>query len=421
VEGNIGGGAVTFTYAKEEGGEFSEKVPTEAGTYIVKASIAETDEGYLAAEATNVFVISPKTVSLAWKGIHNIYNVSAQAPTAAATNLVGEDTCDITVEGNGKDVGEYIASATKISNANYKLPDCVNQTFIIIEAQIEYASEGYAAMRDDQYHGITVNVKAPAGAVVKYGSEKGSYDFDESPEYKKEGSYTVYYQIKADNYRTVEGKENVLIMEKCPCEATGPEIWDGEDSGGSRFAPLKARSEKQGKDNITLKWDKVTGATQYVIYGNLCNSKGHAYYLKKLGVSDGTSFKVKQMAGKKLDKGRMHKFKVIAMDEDGKIIEKSAELHVATKGKKIKNYTGLKLITPKSGKITLKVGQAKQFKAKAKGKKVPKHVNVRYQSVDPDIAKITSNGKITAVAPGQCTVYAFTQNGIYKAIKVTVK
>ena len=59
VTGNAGNGAVTYTYAKQGGTEFSADVPTKAGSYTVKAAIAETDD-YLGSEATANFTIRHK-------------------------------------------------------------------------------------------------------------------------------------------------------------------------------------------------------------------------------------------------------------------------------------------------------------------------------------------------------------------------
>lgn len=57
VEGNVGGGQVTYTYAKKGSTEFTADVPTELGSYTVKASVPRTGH-YLAAEATADFTIA---------------------------------------------------------------------------------------------------------------------------------------------------------------------------------------------------------------------------------------------------------------------------------------------------------------------------------------------------------------------------
>ena len=61
VTGNTGNGQVTFTYKAEDAKDFTEDVPTVAGTYTVKATIAET-ANYLGNEATAEFTITPALI-----------------------------------------------------------------------------------------------------------------------------------------------------------------------------------------------------------------------------------------------------------------------------------------------------------------------------------------------------------------------
>jgi hypothetical protein len=58
VSGNLGNGDVTYTYkdAEDENAEFSTTVPTNVGSYIVKATVAESDN-YYGGTATNEFSI----------------------------------------------------------------------------------------------------------------------------------------------------------------------------------------------------------------------------------------------------------------------------------------------------------------------------------------------------------------------------
>jgi uncharacterized protein YjdB len=55
------------------------------------------------------------------------------------------------------------------------------------------------------------------------------------------------------------------------------------------------------------------------------------------------------------------------------------------------------------------------------GKKVKKHVGLRYESSNKKVASVNAKGLIQAKKPGKCSIYVFTQNGKYKAITVTVK
>jgi hypothetical protein len=328
----------------------------------------------------------------------------------------------VDVTGETSAAGEHKANAVLSGNSvdNYKLPKNSSVKFRNqAKGEIRYDSEGYEGVVNSKYHGITVKVRTPKEAKVTYGTSKKKCTLSKSPTYKKAGSYTVYYKIEAKNYETVTGKEIVRILERA--KSAAPDVLT--DLSGARFSKLKPRSDKQTQNSITLSWNKAKGAEMYVIYGNQCDSKGHAHYLKKLGEVKGkkSSFKVKHIDATKLNKGTMHKFCIVAYDEDGKILEKSATIHVTTTGSKWKNYDKVKLTAPKESKVTLKKKKTFTITAKAEGKKVRKHVDLRYESTNKRIATVSKKRVIKPVGKGTCKVNVYAQNGKYKAIEVTVK
>ena len=56
-----------------------------------------------------------------------------------------------------------------------------------------------------------------------------------------------------------------------------------------------------------------------------------------------------------------------------------------------------------------------------KGTKVKTHVKLRYESSNMKVATVSSTGKVKAEKKGTCFIYAYAQNGICKAVKVTVR
>lgn len=81
--------------------------------------------------------ITPKTVKLQWKNTSLTYNGKEQLPTATVNNLVDGDKCEITVDGaQHKNAGTYEATATKVSNQNYKLPEDVTTSYTIGKKQL---------------------------------------------------------------------------------------------------------------------------------------------------------------------------------------------------------------------------------------------------------------------------------------------
>jgi hypothetical protein len=187
------------------------------------------------------------------------------------------------------------------------------------------------------------------------------------------------------------------------------------DPRGSTFHLLRAKGAAASKSAVKLSWKKVSGAKAYVIYGNKC---GKASKFKKLDTVKGASF-----THKKLRKGTYYKYLVVAV-KDKAALAISKVIHVATDGGKAGNDKSVNT-SAKKGELTLKKGAGFSLKAKAvprsKKLKVVKHRAVAYDTSNPSVATVTSKGVIKAKGKGNCTVYAYAQDGACKAIKVKVK
>lgn len=197
------------------------------------------------------------------------------------------------------------------------------------------------------------------------------------------------------------------------------------DIKGSTFGRLKLRGWSKGKKAVLLRWTKTSGTSKYVLYGNQCNVKGKKFKYKKIKTFNAKTFKYipKKIAKKKLKKGTYYKFMIAAVDKYGKVIAVSKTVHVTTAGGKKGNDKSVKRITPKNGKLSLKLKKSKKSKVKEiRGKqKVARHRAVKWESSNTKIAKVTQKGKVTAKAKGKCTIWAYAQNGVYATFKVTVK
>jgi len=189
------------------------------------------------------------------------------------------------------------------------------------------------------------------------------------------------------------------------------------DPAGSAFAPLMLKSAKQGKTSVRLTWKKASGAVKYVIYGNVCGKKNK---FVRIASTKKLTYNVKKINKKTLKKSKYHKFIVTALDSSGKVVSTSKVIHVATRGKA--NYTKVKVSSKvKKNKLSLKKGKTFKLAGKAVGRKVTKHVGIRYESSKPEVAKVTGSGKVKGLKKGRCKIYAYAQNGVCTTISVTVK
>ena len=152
-------GAADSTYTTQE--------PGNAGTYVVRVTYPQNGD-YEASVVTAEFTIAQKEIGIQWGTTSFTYNGMAQAPTAAATGLVGADQCMITVEGAQKAVGIYTATAVSLSNPNYCLPQ--NGTTISFEIK---------AVSDKTATGLALNAglkvtQTGSSIGVKWGKVKGA-------------------------------------------------------------------------------------------------------------------------------------------------------------------------------------------------------------------------------------------------------
>ena len=140
-------------------------------------------------------------------------------------------------------------------------------------------------------------------------------------------------------------------------------------------------------------------------------------------LGNSSKFTVKKIS-KTLKKGTYHKFIVVAVDKNNKVISTSKVIHVATKGGKAGNYKTVRTqAAKKKNKVTLKKGKTFKLKAKAipqsANLKVSRHRGIIYESSNTGVAKVTKKGVIRAVGTGTCKIYAYAQDGRCRITTVT--
>ena len=187
------------------------------------------------------------------------------------------------------------------------------------------------------------------------------------------------------------------------------------------YSKLRLRIPTSTRTTNVLKWTKQTGADGYVIYGNLCNSKGKTYKLvKQVTIKDNTTT---SWIDTKLASGTYYKYYIKAYKlVDGKKvwIAKSKVVHSTTTGGK---YGNAKSVKVNKTSVSLTVGKTFSIKAEQvlKDKPIAGHQNIKYESGNSKVASVTSKGVIKAKKKGTCYIYVYAQNGMYKRIKVTVQ
>lgn len=194
------------------------------------------------------------------------------------------------------------------------------------------------------------------------------------------------------------------------------------------FRRLRACSVKQTKTSVTLQWNIIKDADGYFVYGNRCNTGTKSYKYRKLATITGGD--ISTWTQKDLKKGTYYKYVVKAYRlVNGKkvVTDTSISVHAVTGGGK---YGNAKVVSVTQignkknvSKITLKMGKTAQIKAKEvkKDKKIARHRKLCYESSNTKVATVTPDGLIRATGKGTCTIWVYAQNGVYKALKITVK
>lgn len=221
---------------------------------------------------------------------------------------------------------------------------------------------------------------------------------------------------------TEDGKitASIMITVKVPDEPTINKT--------TSFRRLRARSVKQTKTSVTLQWNIIKDADGYFIYGNRCNTGTKSYKYRKLATITGGD--ISTWTQKDLKKGTYYKYVVKAYRlVNGKkvVTDTSISVHVVTGGGKYGNAKAVSVTQignkKNVSKITLKMGKTAQIKAKEvkKDKKIERHRKLCYESSNTKVATVTPDGLIRATGKGTCTIWVYAQNGVYKALKITVK
>ena len=126
---------------------------TNAGTYTATATINEKNYVFASAQSTQ-FKISPKTITVSWKNTSFTYDATAHKPTAIANNVCTDDSVDVNVSGEQKNVGSYTATAT-INEKNYVFAATQACSFTIAKKQI---TANVAAAAKNKTYDATTNV-----------------------------------------------------------------------------------------------------------------------------------------------------------------------------------------------------------------------------------------------------------------------
>lgn len=175
-------------------------------------------------------------------------------------------------------------------------------------------------------------------------------------------------------------------------------------------------SAKSTQTSQTLTFAKMAGADGYLIYGAGIKEGDKLIKLAEIAAN------ITSYTQSKLEPATYYQYQVKAFRLiDGKkvTIATSKVVYAVTEG-----YADPIKVAADAKALTLKVGKTGKVTCRVilpKGTKMNElTTDLRYESSNKKLATVNSNGIIKAVAKGSCYIYAYTQNGVYTRIKITV-
>ena len=245
------GGTLAYDYSYSRYGNVGDYTITPKGL---------TSGNYDITFADGTLTVNQKKIGIDWSNTSLAYNKAEQAPTATATatDLVNNDKCTITVTGQQTNVGNYTATASSLSNANYKLPTEVTQAFDI------YAVAPTATLEDAEsvYTGSEVpllTVTDIDGGTVYYSLDKTDWS-TEIPKAIQCGEHTVYYYIDGDSNHTDIGSPEApesITANILPFTASTPTASASNfEYGTETELAFSVKTDLTG--DITYQWFEVT-------------------------------------------------------------------------------------------------------------------------------------------------------------------
>ena len=236
VSGNLGGGNVTYQYKADNASTYTSTVPTNAGTYTVKATVAES-ANYKAATATGSFTIAPKTVTNAAVTLSQTsyaYTGRAFQPSVTVkdgTTVIPASEYTVAYTDN-TNVGTATVTVSDRAGGNYVVSGTA--TFTITKA----ALSGVSVSLGGWTYGDTAKTPTVSGNL---GNANVTYQYkaaDAADETYTNvvptnvGTYTVKATVaESANYAAATATRNFTIVPKAISKATVENIGEQEFTG----------------------------------------------------------------------------------------------------------------------------------------------------------------------------------------------
>lgn len=185
----------TYAKAKADGETYSDKdflstVPTNAGSYVVKATFAETDH-YGELSAMCKFVIGKAAASIDTSGVKKSFTYNGRAQALSGAVLNHSETTLVYSPATVTAVGSYRVTISAAETANY------SKVSVTVTVTVSRASAGFSVSIDDWTYGETPSRYVISGgsggsvSVTYSGTTNAGVKYSSSKAPTEAGEYTI--------------------------------------------------------------------------------------------------------------------------------------------------------------------------------------------------------------------------------------
>lgn len=297
VTGNPGGGAIEAVYGgtTNAGAAYSGgQAPTEAGSYTLTVTVAET-ENYLGGSASTSFTVARAALHVSVSIEGWAFGESPNGYTVSPTSMRG-NISSVRYEGEGysgsqppTQVGSYTLTVTFAQTANYQ-GGSASDSFSITQGTLAPSSvsltiEGWTY---GEAPNSPVLTGAPAGAEVSYrysgtANDGTAWNSDTAP--SKAGSYKVTAHISAAGYASFEAEASFTVARRL---VSAPTLGDtGGRTASSVYDGEEVRIAVTGYDGALMDFTAEEG-TQLVMEGQqlLLAADAEGTYVLQVSLKD---------------------------------------------------------------------------------------------------------------------------------------
>ena len=297
VTGNPGGGAIEAVYGgtTNAGAAFGGgQAPTEAGSYTLTVTVAET-ENYLGGSASTSFTVARAALHVSVSIEGWAFGESPNGYTVSPASMRG-NISSVRYEGEGysgsqppTQVGSYTLTVTFAQTANYQ-GGSASDSFSITQGTLAPGSvsltiEGWTY---GEAPNLPVLTGAPAGAEVSYrysgtANDGTAWNSDTAP--SKAGSYKVTAHISAEGYASFEAEASFTVARRL---VAAPTLGDtGGRTASSVYDGEEVRIAVTGYDGALMDFTAEEG-TQLVMEGQqlLLAADAEGTYVLQVSLKD---------------------------------------------------------------------------------------------------------------------------------------